>query len=69
MKLVLPAEFVAGTPEIRTVVGIPGTMPVKVALAVTVTTPEVRERLVMPNEVEGAVTSTPDVTPEPPGVT
>ena len=63
LKLVFPAELVVGTPAIKTVVGMPGTMPVRVPAVVTVTTLEVSETLVMASEVEGWVTSTPRVTP------
>src|SRR3954463_11156660 len=68
LAVTLPLVIV-GTPVISTVVGIPGTMPVSVALAVTVTTPDDSVAEVMPNDVEGCVTSTPRITPEPPGVT
>ncbi len=62
----LPVVFGSGTPEISTVDGIPGMRPVRVLLAVTVTTPEASERLLMPIEVEGWVTSTPRTAPPPP---
>ena len=73
LKLVLPAALVVGTPEINTVDGIPGMSPVRVPLVVTVTIPEASERLLMPMEVEGCVTSTPRTMPRlvwnAPGVT
>ena len=69
LKFVLPAEFVVGTPVIKTVTGMPGTIPVSVPVVVTVTMPEVSEMLLIGNDVEGNVTSTPRRTPKPPGVT
>src|ERR1700674_15395 len=68
----LPPGFESGgTPEIRTVVGIPGTKPVRgVELAVVaVTVPAVSARVLRPMEVEGCITLTPLTTPEPPGET
>ncbi len=60
----LPVVFGRGTPEIRTVVGIPGTKPVRgVELAVVAVT------VLRPMEVDGCKTLTPLTMPEPPGVT
>src|SRR5947209_4835902 len=69
---VLLLEFVTGgTPEIRAVVGIPGTKPVSgVELAVVaVTVPALYENEPSAIEVDGWVTSMPDTIPDPPGVT
>ena len=49
-KLALP---IAGTPVISTVVGMPGTMPVSVAPAVTVTTPDESVADVIASDVDG----------------
>src|SRR6266478_4600505 len=68
----LPPGFArGGTPVIRTVVGIPGTKPVRgVELAVVaVTVPAVSASVLRPMEVEGCKTLTPLAMPEPPGVT
>src|SRR6266478_3796347 len=68
----LPPGFErGGTPEIRTVVGIPGTKPVRgVELAVVaVTVPAVSVSVPRVMEVEGCMTLTPLTAPEPPGVT
>src|SRR5216684_656075 len=69
----LPLGFESGgTPEIRTVVGIPGTKPVRgVELAVVAVTvpPTVSASVLRPMEVEGCITLTPLTAPEPPGVT
>jgi hypothetical protein len=67
-----PLEFVSGgTPEIKTVVGIPGTKPVRgVELAVVaITLPEVYASELRAIEVDGCVTSMPATMPDPPGVT
>jgi hypothetical protein len=69
---VLLLEFVSGgTPEIRTVVGIPGTKPVRgVELAVVaVTVPALYTNELRAIEVDGWVTSMPETMPDPPGVT
>src|SRR4029077_980484 len=60
-----------GTPEIRAVVGIPGTKPVRgVELAVvTVTLPALYTIEPRATEVDGGLTAMPETTPEPPGVT
>ncbi len=69
--VVLPAVLGSGTPEISTVVGIPGTSPVRVLpeVVVAVTMPEVSDRVLRPTEVEGCVRLTPVTIPEPPGAT
>ena len=69
---VLLLEFVSGgTPEIRTVVGIPGTKPVRgVELTVVaVTVPALYTNELRAIEVDGCVTSMPATMPDPPGVT
>jgi hypothetical protein len=68
----LPPGFASGgTPEIRTVVGIPGTKPVRGAelAVVAVTVPAVSVSVPRVMEVEGCMTLTPLTAPEPPGVT
>src|SRR6266404_7522816 len=68
----LPPGFASGgTPEIRTVVGIPGTKPVRgVELAVVaVTVPALYTNELRAIEVEGCVTSMAETMPDPPGVT
>src|ERR1700687_3474093 len=68
----LPPGFASGgTPAIRTLVGIPGTRPVRGAgFAVgAVTVPAVSVSVLRAMDVEGCKTLTPLTTPEPPGVT
>src|ERR1700693_556420 len=68
----LPPGFESGgTPEIRTLVGIPGTRPVRGAefAVVAVTVPAVSVSVLRAMDVEGCKTLTPLTTPEPPGVT